>query len=138
MAEKQKDGAKTQTSDSELITALITCGGVKGAANTLNISTNAIYKRLQDREFREQLEAATTGIVANSAVELTLTLSTGVNTLKEIAADKGVNPQTRMLAADKLLSHSVKFLELVHMVRRREIHEEDCDAFDMFGGGFKF
>ena len=133
---KRNENTKPQTTDSELITALLSCGGVKGAANSLGITTNAVYKRLQDNEFREQLETATAGVVANSAVELTLTLSTGISTLKDIAADKMVNPQTRMLAADKLLTHCARFLDLVHTARRREIHERECDAFDILGDSF--
>lgn len=45
-------------SDEQLLTALLVHGGVAKAATALNMSRNAIYKRLQDKGFRQQYDSA--------------------------------------------------------------------------------
>ena len=130
MAKKQNETTKQQTTDAELITALINCGGVRGAANALRLSTNAIYKRLQNQDFRQQLEIATNGVIATAAAELCLTVSDTIKVLQDIAADESVNAQTRMLAADKLLGRCIEFLELSHNSRRRDEAESQEFKFD--------
>ena len=120
MSKRQNETAKQQITDAELITALINYGGVRGAASALQLSTNAIYKRLQNQDFRQQLEIATNGVIATAAAELCLTVSDTIGVLRDIAADETANAQTRMLAADKLLGRCLEFLEKAHMSRRRD------------------
>lgn len=139
MAKQQNETKKQQTTDAELITALINCGGVRGAANALQLSTNAIYKRLQNQDFRQQLEIATNGVIATAAAELCLTVSDTIGVLQDIAKDGTANAQTRMLAADKLLGRCIEFLEISHKSRRRdeaESQELKLDFGSIFGGNY--
>ena len=43
-------------SDEKLIETMLLYGGVSGAAQTLGLSRNAVYKRLQDDSFRQRYD----------------------------------------------------------------------------------
>lgn len=125
-----------KATDEEIIAALLENNTVSGAADSLKMSRVALYSRMKNTDFRQTFERTVGGILSQASAELTLALSDSISTLREIAQDSGANPQTRMLAADRLIGHCARFFELSHASRRRDEAEDGeikLDFSNMFG-----
>ena len=101
-----------KVSDEKLLEALIINGGASGAAAALGISRNAVYKRLGNDDFRQQYEALQTVLLSTAATTMSDALDDAVNCLREMVNDDYANPNTRVSAADSLLRHCARYVEL--------------------------
>lgn len=104
--------------DTRLIEALIEYGGVSGAAQKLPLTKAAIYKRLQQPEFRRAYEQAQDGIVSAVSGSLTQALDGAVEALVEVVRNPLNAPGLRISAADSLLRHGLKYVEVSNVLRR--------------------
>ena len=112
-----------RVTDARLLEALLVHGGASGAAVVLGISKNAIYKRLQDEGFRQQYDTMQGVLLSTAAAEMTDTLGDAVTMLRGIVNDPEVSAGTRVSAADSLLRHCARYVELTAIVSRLDALE---------------
>ena len=104
--------------DTKLIETLLEYGSVSAAAHKLPISRAAIYKRLQQPEFRRAYEEAQNGIISAVSGSLTQALDGAVEALVEVVRNPLNSPGLRISAADSLLRHGLKYVEVSNVLRR--------------------
>ena len=117
-------------SDEQLLTALLVHGGVAKAATALNMSRNAIYKRLKDDSFRQQDDAfraqydSTQGaLLSVASTAMADGLNDAVNALLDVIRDKDSAASVRVSAADSLLRHCCRYIESASICRRLDALE---------------
>lgn len=111
-------------SDEKLIESLLIHGGVAGAAKACGISRNAIYKRMQDSDFKTAYNAAQGVVLASAASSMAGMLCEVVDALLSVVRDDTANANTRVSAADSLLRHCVRYVELATVCARLEAVEK--------------
>ena len=96
-------------SDEELIAALISCGTMKAAAETVGLTERTVYDRMQDGEFKARYKAVKADIVRRAVFDINSKLGAALDTVLEIMQDKNNRPETRQQAADKVFLYADKF-----------------------------
>lgn len=114
---------KLAVDDERLCELLLVHGSVKAVAACCNYSESAIYKRIKTPEMRELLEKNARGLMCTAANELSLAVSTAVETLITVCKDENANAQTRALAANSIIQHAAKFTELTRAQRKADEDE---------------
>lgn len=114
---------KLTVDDERLCELLLAHGSVKATASACNYSQSAIYKRIKTPEMRELLERNARAMMCTAANELSLAVSTAVETLITVCKDEAANPQTRALAANSIIQHAARFSELTRTQRRDDEDE---------------
>ena len=114
---------KVPVDDERLCELLLAHGSVKAVASACNYSQSAIYKRIKTPEMRELLEKNARGLMCTAANELSLAVSTAVETLITVCKDQSANAQTRALAANSIIQHAARFSELTRTQRRDDEDE---------------
>lgn len=114
---------KLTIDDERLVELLLVHGSVKAVAACCNYSESAIYKRIKTPEMRELLEKNARGLMCTAANELSLAVSTAVETLITVCKDESANAQTRALAANSIIQHAARFSELTRTQRRDDEDE---------------
>ena len=112
-----------QVSDSKLLEQLLVHGGVSGAASALGISRNAIYKRLQNAQFRAQFDAAQGAVISAAATCMSAALEVAVGALLDVLHDKSAAPSVKVQAANCLLTHCNRYVEADNVLRRLDALE---------------
>ena len=107
---QQKKNEKFPTNE-EIIAALLDAGSIAEAAQKLGISVKTIYERRRDSDFRLAYQDAKNEIIRGAVYKINRSLSDAVDTVTEIMNDTNVNPQTRLQAAQTLISNSTKITE---------------------------
>ena len=103
--------AKTKCTDEQIIASLLQHGTIKDAAQACDLSPRTIYDRMNDREFRAEYMGAKTDIIRKAVFTINEKLSTAVDAVTEIMADKDNNPAVRLQAAQTILNNAGKFAE---------------------------
>ena len=114
---------KLTVDNERLCELLLVHGSVKAVAACCNYSESAIYKRIKTPEMRELLEKNARGLMCTAANELSLAVSTAVETLITVCRDEAANAQTRALAANSIIQHAARFSELTRTQRRDDEDE---------------
>lgn len=114
--------AKT-VSNEKLLETLLVYGNAERAAKALNITRNAIYKRLQDETFRAQYAAAQTAVINAVALELTAVISDAVGALHDVVTDDVATDSARISASNALLTHCNRYVETASILRRLDALE---------------
>lgn len=114
--------------DEQIISALLNCGSLRKAAESLGTTANTISNRLKKEDFRKRYEAAKSELLSETVGVMKLNLSGAVNTLTDVMNNKE-NPVTvRVSAADSLLRHSVRYIEVAEIESRISKLESDRGA----------
>lgn len=111
-------------SDTKLLEALISYGNAERAAQALGVTRNCIYKRLQDDAFRAQYTAAQTAVISAVSIEMTAILSDAVGALHDVVTDDIATDSARISAANALLTHCNRYLEVANILRRLDALEQ--------------
>lgn len=121
-------------SDEEIIAALIANGSITAAAKAAGCSPRTIYDRLNDRGFVAAYDSAKLDILRGAVFDLAQATTAAAATLGEIVADKEVNPQTRVLAAQTIFEQSRKTLARLggDERRQREMRPTTLSEMDIF------
>lgn len=112
-----------KVSDEKLIETMVLYGGVSGAAETLGLSRNAVYKRMKDDTFRRQLDEAQGAMLSTAATAMADGLCEAVDALLAVIRNKNAAATVRISAADSLLRHCAKYLETASILRRLDALE---------------
>lgn len=97
---------KTQVDDEVLIAALITHRTIKEAAESCGITERTIYNKMRDAEFELLYQCARTDVLRAVVAEVTTKAKDALETMASIMHDEDVSAQTRLNAANCILSYS--------------------------------
>ena len=102
---------------------MLVYGNAEKAARALNITRNAIYKRLQDETFRAQYTTAQSAVINAVALELTTVISDAVGALHSVVTDDIATDSARISASNALLTHCNRYVETANILRRLDALE---------------
>ena len=110
-------------SDEIICSALVSTGSIRRAADALGCSVQLIRQRLQNPAFQKLYQQHKDEILTTATDLMKSNLSAAVCTLSAVMDDVNVPPQTRVSAADALLRHSVRYIEMGELTARIEALE---------------
>lgn len=122
-----------KVSDEQLLEALLVHGGVSGAARVLGLSENAIYKRLKDDALRQQYDTLQGVMLSTAAAAMVDALGDAVSALRAVLADQSASAGLKVNAANALLNHCCRYVEISNITRRLDALEQggaDCGMGD--------
>jgi hypothetical protein len=115
-------GAKFGRKKEEAIVALLTHRTIEEAARSLNIATKTLLRWMKEPEFDAAYRTAKRAAFAQSIARLHHLSSAAVSTLGKIMLDSATPPATRVRAADSILGHTTKAIEIEDIeARLREL-----------------
>lgn len=105
-------GAKLGRKQEDAIVALLTHRTVEEAARAVNVSTKTLLRWQKEPEFEAAYRAAKRVAFGQSIARLHQLSSAAVSTLGKVMLDPATPPATRVRAADSILGHTTKAIEL--------------------------
>jgi hypothetical protein len=121
-------GAKLPRKMEEAIAALLTQRNVEEAAKSVGISTKTLLRWMKDPEFDTAYRKARRLAFGQSVARLQQASGAAVSTLLKIMVDPAAPHSTRVRAADSVLDHSAKSIELEDIDARVAELERNMDA----------
>ena len=117
-----RHGAKFGRKKEEAIVALLTHRSIEEAARSLNIATKTLLRWMKEPDFDAAYRTAKRAAFAQSIARLHHLSSPAVSTLGKIMLDSTTPPATRVRAADSILDHTTKAIEIEDIdARLREL-----------------
>jgi len=104
-------GAKFGRKKEEAIVALLSHRSIEDAARALGIVPNTL-RWLKDKEFDAAYRAARRAALSQSIARLKQACGAAVSTLLKVMVDPDSPASTRVRAADSVLNHSAKAIEI--------------------------
>jgi hypothetical protein len=105
-------GSSLGRKQEEAIAALLTQRNIEEAARTAGISTRTLMRWLQVPEFQKTYREARRAAFGQSVARLQQASSAAVSTLLKIMIDPNSPASSRVRAADSVLDHTLKAIEL--------------------------
>jgi transposase-like protein len=105
-------GAKFGRKKEEAIAALLTQRNIEEAARTAGISTQTLLRWLKVPEFEIAYREARRAAFGQSIARLQQASSAAVSTLLKVMIDPNSPASTRVRAADSILGHAAKAIEI--------------------------
>ncbi|MCR5836709.1 MAG: hypothetical protein K6G88_09390 [Lachnospiraceae bacterium] len=123
--------AKT-ISDEIIISALISNGTIKAAANSIGVTERTIYDRMSSGEFKALYKSVKADVVRKAVFELNNQIGAAVETIVTIMQDQEINPAIRLQAAQTILNNANKFAERLNTDENRVSEEKEKAVFSLF------
>ena len=105
-------GSKFGHKKEEAIAALLTQRNLEEAAKATGIGTRTLLRWMKEPDFDREYRAARRDAFSQSIARLQHGSSAAVATLLKVMVDPSSPPSTRVRAADSVLNHSAKAIEL--------------------------
>ena len=105
-------GAKFGRKQEDAIVALLSHRNTEEAARAVGISTKTLLRWLQSPEFAKAYRDARLAAFHQSIARLQQATPAAVTTLIKVMVDPATPPSTKVRAADSILDHSAKAIEL--------------------------
>ena len=105
-------GAKFGRKKEDAIVALLTTRTVEEAARSVGVSTKTLLRWMKEPEFDAAYRAAKRAAFGQSIARLHHLSSAAVTTLGKVMLEPGTPPATRVRAADSILDHTTKAIEI--------------------------
>ena len=105
-------GSQLGRKQEEAIAALLSQRTVEEAAKVTGIGVRTLLRWLKIPEFDAAYRGARRAAVAQSGARLQQATSAAATTLLKIMVDPAVPPSTRVRAAESILSHAAKAIEI--------------------------
>ena len=105
-------GAKFGRKQEEAIAALLSHRSIDEAAQAIHIAPRTLLRWLQFAEFNTAYRKARRAAVSQSVARLQQATSAAVSTLLKVMVDPNTPASTRVRAADSVLDHSAKAIEI--------------------------
>jgi transposase-like protein len=125
-------GSKFTRKKEEAIAALLTQRNVEEAARAAGIGTQTLLRWLKVPEFQTAYREARRAAFSQSIARLQQATSAAVSTLLKVMVDPSTPPSARVRAADSVLDHSAKSIEIEDIEAR--VSELERAAADAAGG----
>jgi len=105
-------GTKFERKMDEAIAALLTQRNIEEAAKVVGISPSTLLSWMKQPAFEAAYRTARRGAFYQSIARLQQATSAAVSTLLKIMIDPNSPPSTRVRAADSVLNHAAKAIEI--------------------------
>ena len=105
-------GSKFGRKKEEAIAALLTQRNIDEAARAIDVATNTLLKWMKLPEFQAAYREARRAAHGQSIARLQQATSAAVSTLLKVMVDANTPASTKVRAADSVLSHSAKAMEI--------------------------
>jgi hypothetical protein len=105
-------GAKFGRKKEDAIIALLTHRTIEEAARAVNVSTKTLLRWQKEPEFDAAYRAANRAAFGQSIARLHHLSSAAVSTLGKVMLDSATPAATRVRAADSILNHTTKAIEI--------------------------
>jgi len=125
-------GAKFSRKMEEAVAALLTQRNQEEAARAVGIGTATLLRWQKEPEFQAAYRAARRAAHAQSVARLQQATSAAVTTLLKVMVDPSTPPSTKVRAADSVLGHSAKAIELEDIEARVAELERAAEAAKQF------
>jgi hypothetical protein len=125
-------GAKFSRKMEEAVAALLTQRNQEEAARAVGIGTATLLRWQKESEFQADYRAARRAAHAQSVARLQQATSAAVTTLLKVMVDPSTPPSTKVRAADSVLDHSAKAIELEDIDARVAELERAAEAAKKF------
>ncbi len=103
---------KLSLKQEEAIIALLTNRSTEEAARAINLGIRTLYRWLKDPDFNAGFRAARRNAFSQSIARLQQMCSAAVSTLGKVMVDPATPAATKVRAADSILNHSAKAIEI--------------------------
>lgn len=110
--------------DEIILSALIAAGSIRAAAKNADVSETTIRTRLNDDDFRQRYEQAKGTILTEACDAISARLTRAIDTLCEVLEDTENAATVRVSAADSLLRHGLRYVEVANILARLEAIEK--------------
>jgi len=120
-------GGKLGRKQEEAIVALLSQRSVDDAARVANINPRTLYRWMKDPEFDAAYRKTKRAAFGQSIARLHYLSSAAVSTLGKIMLDSSTPPATRVRAADSILDHTAKAIEIEDIEARVSDLERAAD-----------
>jgi transposase-like protein len=121
-------GAKFGRKKEDAIAALLTNRTVEEAARAINVAPKTLLRWMKEPEFDAAYRAAKRAAFGQSIARLHHLSSAAVSTLGKIMLDSATPPATRVRAADSILDHTTKAIEIEDIDARLKELEVAAEA----------
>jgi len=111
-------GAKFGRKKEDAIVALLTHRTIEEAARAVNVSTKTLLRWQKEPGFDAAYRAAKRAAFNQAIARLHHLSSAAVSTLGKVMLDSATPPATKVRAADSILDHTAKAIELEDMEAR--------------------
>jgi|SRR5579871_2115270 len=105
-------GAKFERKKEEAIAALLTQRNVEDAARAVGIDAKTLLRWMKEPTFDTDYRAARRAAFAQSVARLQQASSAAVSTLLKVMVDPSSPASTKVRAADSVLAHTIKAIEV--------------------------
>jgi hypothetical protein len=123
----EKQSSKTVLSNETLLVALACGSTVEAAAAKAGLHKRTVYRRLDDPDFRQQLQEFRLNMLERTCAMLTASSMEAVKTLLSLM-ERSVPHVTRLGAARSVLELGVKMRDLVEVEQRLAVLEQSVLA----------
>ena len=112
MRQMKGHGSKFGRKKEEAIVALLTQRNIDEAARAIEVATNTLLKWMKLPEFQAAYREARRAAHGQSIARLQQATSAAVSTLLKVMVDASTPASTKVRAADSVLNHSAKSIEI--------------------------
>jgi transposase-like protein len=110
------------------ILALLSSRNVEDAARTAGVNVRTLYRWMKEPEFDAAYREAKRASFSQSIARLHQMSSLAASTLGKVMVDANTPPATRVRAADSILNHTAKAIELEDLEARVKELEKSVEA----------
>ena len=110
-------------SDEQILEALLMAGSAKQAARRLGCSLSCVRDRLSKPTFKAKYEKAKADALGDAIDNLSIRLTTAVDVLTKVMTDSETAATVRVSAADSVLRHGLRYIEMFDVLKRLEALE---------------
>ena len=110
-------------SDEQILEALLMAGSAKQAARRLGCSLSCVRDRLSKPTFKAKYEQAKADALGDAIDNLSIRLTTAVDVLAKLMTDSETAATVRVSAADSVLRHGLRYIEMFDVLKRLEALE---------------
>ena len=105
---EERLGAKQEAA----LLALLSSRNVEEAARTAGVSPRALYRWMKEPAFNEAYRAARRAAFGQTVARLQYASSAAASVLLKVLADPATPPSTKVRAAESVLAHTIKAMEV--------------------------
>ena len=121
-------GSKFEQKKEEAIVALLTQRNIDEAAKSIGVAPNTLLRWMKEPEFDAAYREARRAAFRQSVARLQQASGAAVTTLLKLMVDPATPPSTKARAADGVLDHSAKAIELEDIEARVAELERAAEA----------
>jgi len=128
MRQMKGHGSKFEQKKEEAIVALLTQRNIEEAAKSIGVVPNTLLRWMKEPEFDAAYREARRAAFRQSVARLQQASGAAVTTLLKLMVDPATPPSTKARAADSVLDHSAKAIEIEDIEARVAELERAAEA----------